>query len=236
MTFTFRTCIGVLSKFVALSIMAWVLPSCNASKTIDRAIASHYTLTPPTQKVEAPSHLRASFTYGDTSFFKGPSVTERNTNSILPLLLYTKAKQGYTTRLHPQFPANQLINYIHHYSSLETIADDLNGRTIVLKIEEMPLQFSYEVKEEVILLFPATRVQSDFYSINDNIIVSFTVHGAKGQEKSGTIELENPTKQIMILPALSRGYYIFAREFLEKYDRMLKKSAKLIVDEVLSQI
>jgi hypothetical protein len=204
---------------------------CVGPKSTDKWIAEKYGQTVQVNKPRADYYTISSpllTTENKTS------QSVKNGTKSLPLLVYFKFDYSLTSTLNPRIPINVFNNAFLTYANSKQLKQKLNGRTLEVVIEKVPLSFSFhdDFRDINLLLYQIHWEKIYLMPHSSEMVIRYNISGA--EKKMGTITIpdNNKLKVNRTFEKMSTAY----QEYLIDYEENIKVSARLTIDKLLTEL
>lgn len=200
---------------------------------MEKAVVRHYEEIPvKTAKPGGANVLiESSLTVGASQMQM--TTGKRYWKKMLPLIVYNREHMVVETNLNYQIPVNQLANSLSQYARTQKVVDKLNGRQLVIKLDQMPHTFSFNGKStNILLLFTVSKVYLE--PTHDDLKASYLLLENGKEVKNGSVEIKDPNKNYGIQYFQSLGAAV--DDYLTSYDTFYKNSGKVLMDKILAEL
>lgn len=165
------------------------LASCLTPAKMDKFVSTQYN----DQLPKRDKKMKADISINTATPEKGTdvSMTQKKTNSFLPLIVYWKYDHQFTCSLNKSIAITQFTNTVND-ASTKSLTSKLNGRKLELTIEKIPSEFALRSNEQVIWLIYAISWQKVYIQPDSaDLVVSYKLQQQDNFIKTGTITINN---------------------------------------------
>jgi hypothetical protein len=224
--------IPVLNLCTLLGFIAFSFSSCLGPKKIDKWVSKKYGDSIAISKKKSDF---ISVKSNQTFRINTPSITEKRTSNILPLLFYWQWDYKNTCTLNPQIAVNNFTSTVATYAN-KTLKEKLNGKRIEFTIENIPTVFALDDKAHLVWFIYAYGW--DDFSIQPqktDMVVSYKIFNTDNTEaKNGTIKIPDINKGFALRMFQSLRNKTW--EHLDQYNSNITLMSRQVIDQLIKEL